>query len=75
MSDDARSAPPRAPALIESLRGVGYTTEAAIADLVDNSISANANTIWINFHWDGARSIVTLLDNGTGLSEEELFAA
>lgn len=75
MSDEARSAPPRAPALIESLRGVGYTTEAAIADLVDNSISASSTTIWINFHWDGARSVITLLDDGTGLTEEELFAA
>jgi len=75
LSDEARSAPPRAPALIESLRGVGYTTEAAIADLVDNSISAGSSTVWINFHWDGARSFVTLLDDGIGLTEEGLFAA
>jgi len=75
LSDEARSAPPRAPALIESLRGVGYTTEAAIADLVDNSISASSTTVWVNFHWDGARSVITLLDDGTGLTDEELFAA
>lgn len=74
-SEDARSAAPRAPALIESLRGVGYTTETAIADLVDNSVSARSGTVWIDFHWDGAQSVVTLLDDGSGLSEDDLFAA
>ena len=33
-------AAPPASSLIESLRGVGYSPETAIADLVDNSISA-----------------------------------
>jgi len=33
-------APPMAGAMIESLRGVGYSTATALADLIDNSISA-----------------------------------
>ncbi len=33
---------PFAPALIESMRSLGYSFEVAIADLIDNSISANA---------------------------------
>ena len=33
--------------LIESMRAVGYTVEAAVADIVDNSISADAENIKI----------------------------
>jgi hypothetical protein len=41
--------PPKAEALMESMRDVGYTTEAAMADLLDNSISAKARQIDIFF--------------------------
>ena len=33
--------------LIESVRDIGYTIETAIADLIDNSITANATEIQI----------------------------
>lgn len=32
--------PPYAPTLIESTRAIGYSLEAAIADIIDNSIAA-----------------------------------
>ena len=32
--------PPFAPVLIESTRSMGYSLEAAIADIIDNSIAA-----------------------------------
>ena len=35
--------------MVEALRGLGYTTETALADLIDNSISAGAATIWLLF--------------------------
>ena len=35
--------------LIESMRAVGYSVEAAVADLIDNSISANARRIMIQY--------------------------
>jgi len=70
-----RLAPPQAPAFIESLRGVGYNPETAIADLLDNSISYSASNVWVNFEWNGPDSRLTLLDDGAGMSEEELFAA
>ena len=38
---------PFAPFLIESMRSIGYSFETAIADLVDNSITANASEIQI----------------------------
>ena len=39
---------PNAPAMIESMRSVGYTAQAAVADLVDNSISAQARNVWVD---------------------------
>ncbi|HTV30269.1 MAG TPA: hypothetical protein VMF32_21135 [Xanthobacteraceae bacterium] len=38
----SRSAPPRASAMIDALRGLGYSTPTALADIIDNSISAQA---------------------------------
>jgi hypothetical protein len=40
---------PIAPVLMQSLRAVGYTTPAAVADLVDNSIAAKARKVAIRF--------------------------
>ena len=34
--------PPYAPILMESTRSIGYSVEAAIADVIDNSIAAFA---------------------------------
>jgi hypothetical protein len=62
-------------ALIESLRSVGYSLESAIADIIDNSIFASADTIWINFRWDGENSSVSIMDNGVGMGEQTLINA
>ena len=62
-------------ALIESLRAFGYTTATAIADLVDNSITARARNVWVTFYWDGPDSWIRIDDDGTGMTEEELLAA
>ena len=43
---------PQAGMLLASLRSVGYTEEAAIADITDNSIAAGASEIHITFDWD-----------------------
>lgn len=60
--------------LIESLRDIGYTFNSALADIVDNSISANATSISIlALPIDDFR--VGILDNGTGLSRVELLQA
>lgn len=66
---------PRADALIESLRSFGYTPEASIADLIDNSITGGARNIWIEFHWDGGRSLAAIADDGHGMSAEALMNA
>jgi hypothetical protein len=68
----SRHAPPKARAMIESLRGLGYTTATALADIIDNSIAANADRVDVNFIWLGSGSVISILDNGSGMTEEEL---
>lgn len=66
---------PRADALVESLRALGYSPEAAVADLIDNSITSGARNIEVDFEWDGRLSTVTIRDDGRGMTEAELVAA
>lgn len=68
-------AEPHADALVESLRSFGYSPQAAVADLVDNSISAGARNIDVTFHWAGSRSWVAIQDDGAGMDEETLLNA
>lgn len=70
-----RSAPPRASAMIEALRGLGYSTSTALADIIDNSISAGALSVALAFTWAGEASHVSILDDGRGMNEHELDAA
>lgn len=63
---------PSAAAMIESLRAYGYSLNTAIADLIDNSISAKAKNIWIHLHWKGGASWISILDDGTGMEENVL---
>lgn len=69
-----KSLPPYAPTLIESTRAIGYSLEAAVADIIDNSIAANAKNVDIYFFpVDGA--YIAILDNGKGMTEEEIDVA
>jgi hypothetical protein len=58
--------------MLEALRGLGYSTGAALADIVDNSISAKASRVDIAFAWLGNRSSVSVLDDGRGMDDDEL---
>ncbi|MFT2815558.1 ATP-binding protein [Leifsonia sp. A12D58] len=55
---------------MESMRAVGYTLETAIADLVDNSISASASYVRISFASEPL-AYVAIVDDGAGMSAEE----
>ena len=68
-------AEPSPDALVESLRAFGYSPETAVADLIDNSISADAQVIDVRFHWNGAESTVTISDDGRGMDEQTLLNA
>ena len=61
--------------MIEALRGLGYWTGTALADIVDNSISAHARSVAIRFSWDGESSNVAILDDGAGMDAVELDRA
>lgn len=61
--------------MLEALRGLGYSTAAALADIVDNSISAGASEVRIDFTWSGNQSRITVLDNGCGMSDAQLESA
>lgn len=67
--------PPYAPNLIESMRSIGYSFETAVADIVDNSIAANAHNIDIISICRNKKSFVAILDDGKGMNENELFLA
>ena len=64
---------PRADVLIESMRSIGYTFESALADIIDNSISALSKNININFDPNGCS--LTIIDDGYGMSLEDLHEA
>lgn len=64
---------PDAHLLLSSLRSVGYRPETAIADIVDNCISADASTVEISFVWDGVNSQIIIIDNGIGMTQEKLI--
>ena len=65
---------PLAPVLIESTRSIGYSFEAAIADILDNSISAQAKNIMITYQ-SFDHPFVCIKDDGYGMTKEELETA
>jgi hypothetical protein len=68
-------AEPDASSMIETFRAIGYSMETAIADVIDNSISAEAKNIWINYEWKGGETIISIKDDGYGMNGEELIQA
>ena len=75
MTQHYRHAPPRASAMIEALRGLGYSTATALADIIDNSITAGAGNVDLTFVWKGSGSYITIQDDGNGMDEAELDRA
>jgi anti-sigma regulatory factor (Ser/Thr protein kinase) len=70
-----RHAPPKASAMIEALRGLGYNIATALADIIDNSISAGSHNISLSFFWNGDYSHITILDDGCGMNAKEIDTA
>ena len=70
-----RELPPSPLSLIESLRNLGYSMQTAVADIIDNSVSADADEIHINFSWNAGNPWLAITDNGHGMSSAELVAA
>lgn len=66
---------PSAHRLITSLRDIGYDFPTAVADLVDNSIEAEATEIRIDVTFNGEDSELRIFDNGYGMTLERLEEA
>jgi len=66
---------PQAEFLMGAMRSMGYSFEAAIADIIDNSISANAKNIHIKFPINPIDCYVSILDDGIGMDQMSLFNA
>lgn len=71
----AEIAKPNPKSTINSYRSFGYNLSTAIADIIDNSISANANEIHLEYKWDGQDSFISISDNGIGMNKDELVLA
>lgn len=62
--------------VIEGLRDTGYQFHTAIADIIDNSISANASIVDIKMDIDYEGNIsVSIADDGCGMSRGDLIDA
>jgi len=72
---ETASAVPEASSMIETFRAIGYNLETAIADIVDNSISAGAKNISIYFEWKGSETWLAIKDDGVGMNNPELIQA
>ena len=68
-------ATPVADSMIETFRAVGYSFETAVADIMDNSISAGAENIWVNYEWKGESTVFYIRDDGTGMDNNEVVQA
>jgi len=66
---------PNASSLARSLRSIGYSFSDAICDIIDNSITALASSVEIYITWSDTRPIVSIKDNGQGMSRHELIEA
>ena len=66
---------PSVSALIQSLRSIGYSFNAAVSDIIDNSIAANASEIIVQVDSDNAGLFVAISDNGEGMNRDELLQA
>lgn len=67
---------PKADALMGSMRSMGYSFEAAVADVIDNSISANCSFVKLLFPKTPLEvKAIGILDDGCGMSNDVLFEA
>lgn len=54
-----------------SIRGIRYAFHEAVADLVDNSVDADATNIWIKT----SKEEIIIADNGSGMTADQLEEA
>ena len=67
--------PPSAASLLPALRNVGYKFHTAVADLVDNSIDANATRVEIAASFNSGDPWLRIADDGIGMAPGTLTEA
>ena len=67
--------PPKADAMVASMRAIGYDLPMAIADVIDNSIYAKARNIQIDYEWGDEDPWIRIIDDGRGMTNDELREA
>lgn len=72
---DTLPLPPVAGPFVQSLRNIGYSLESAVADVIDNAISAKATTVDIFTEWRNSDPVLALMDDGHGMTPKETQAA
>lgn len=65
--------PPDAASIMESTRAIGYSLSTAVADIIDNSIAAEASRVEI--FYSAKDRYVAILDDGCGMNSCELNRA
>ena len=66
---------PKADLFLEAIRNVGYSFDTAVADILDNSIAADASTIDLcsSFTAENGMPSLAICDNGFGMNPEKLL--
>lgn len=73
MSENDIMLPPDPARVMEGLRDTGYDFNTAVADIIDNSIAANAKNVNILLQMDPAGEVfVYIADDGCGMNFDEL---
>lgn len=67
--------PPSASSLSASMRDIGYSLETAVADIIDNSISAGASTVSVLCDLTPQTPTLAIIDNGSGMNRDEIISA
>lgn len=76
MSKDYAKIPPNARRLVEALRSIGYSFEGAVADIIDNSISAEAQNVLVRLIRSQDELVgVRIVDDGNGMRRSRLEEA
>lgn len=62
---------PPDPQLFDSMRAVGYSLPTALADIIDNSVSAESTQVQVKFDANATNPFIYVLDNGRGMDGNE----
>lgn len=69
--------------VVQAISKIGYNPSAAIMDIIDNSVAANASKIIVNIFKDDEKRVaqkyslkkVSIVDNGNGMDEPRILRA